>query len=138
MKASLIDTNVIIRYLVEQPETIASKFSGVFTFFDKVEKGETQVYVPDLVIFETYFVLTRIYQVPQAEAAEKLALLTEFRGIDMSDKQTMRTCLRLLCRKNLDLVDAWLIAVSKHKGMEGVYSFDSDLRKNGLQLLNVQ
>ena len=34
-----IDTNVIIRYLVEDPATIPPKFRGVYSFFEKVEIG---------------------------------------------------------------------------------------------------
>lgn len=35
MKVNFIDTNVLIRYLVEEPGTIPIKFEGVFSFFQK-------------------------------------------------------------------------------------------------------
>ncbi|MDF7801881.1 hypothetical protein P4C99_20560 [Pontiellaceae bacterium B1224] len=69
MKHSLIDTNVIIRYLVEDPETIKPKFKGVYSFFEKVERGETKVLLPELVLFEAFFVLTSFYEVPTTKAA---------------------------------------------------------------------
>lgn len=37
MKHSLISTNVIIRDLVEDPDTIRPKFKGMYAFFGKVE-----------------------------------------------------------------------------------------------------
>jgi hypothetical protein len=43
MAANFIDTNVIIRFLVETPNTIHKKFSGVFSFFKKVETGEIKI-----------------------------------------------------------------------------------------------
>ena len=56
----------------------------------------------------------------------------------MQDKDFMRSCLMLLQNKKIDLVDAYILAVSRQKGIKTVYSFDTDLKKNGLELLKVQ
>ena len=64
-----IDTNVILRYLVEDPESIDPKFSGVYSFFDKLETGRLTVHLPDLVLFQTYFVLTSFYNVQIGRAS---------------------------------------------------------------------
>ena len=90
MEISLIDTNVIIRYLVEDPEKAHMKFRGVYTFFPKVENGEISVEMCELVLFESFFVLTKLYQVPQNEAAEKLSDIVSFTGIIMPDKFACR------------------------------------------------
>ena len=60
----LLDTNVIVRYLVETPESIAPKFRGVFPFFEGLAHAEKKAYLPPLVLFQTYFVLTSFYKVP--------------------------------------------------------------------------
>lgn len=138
MKHSLIDTNVIIRYLVENPENIKPKFNGIYSFFEKVEKGELQVQLPELVLFEAFFVLTSFYEVPVAKAAKTLDLIVALKGISMQDKGLMRSCLILLQNKKIDLVDAYILAVSHQKGIKTVYSFDNDLKKNGLELLAVK
>jgi predicted nucleic acid-binding protein len=44
----------------------------------------------------------------------------------------------LLKKKKIDLVDAYILALSSQKGIKTVYSFDNDLKKNGLDLLTVQ
>ena len=75
MVASFIDTNVIIRYLVEIPDSISKKFKGVFPFFNRVETGEVKVELTELVLFESFFVLTRVYEIPVAEASETLSKL---------------------------------------------------------------
>ena len=138
MKHSLIDTNVIIRYLVEDPATIKPKFKGVYAFFEKVEKGELQVQLPELVLFEAFFVLTSFYEVPVTKTAQILDLIVAFKGISMQDKGLIRSCLMLLKNKKIDLVDAYILAVSRQKGIKTVYSFDADLKKNGLELLTVK
>ena len=138
MKHSLIDTNVIIRYLVEDPETIKPRFKGVYSFFEKVEKGELQIQLPELVLFECFFVLTSFYEVPNAKAANTLDLIVAFKGVSMQDKGLMRSCLMLLQNTKIDLVDAYILAVSRQKGIKTVYSFDNDLKKNGLELVVVK
>lgn len=138
MNSKIIDTNVIVRYLVESPATIAVRFKGVFTFFPRLEKGEVVVKLTELVLFETFFVLTRIYKVPQNEAAEKLSGIVSFKGVQMSDKSLIVSCLKILQDKKIDLVDAYLLAFAKKKNIHHVYSFDSDLYRHGLKLIEIK
>jgi len=133
-----IDTNVILRYLVEDPETIDAKFRGVYSFFEKIETGRLAVHLADVVLFQAYFVLTSFYKVPRSEAAAKLGGLLAFRGIRMADKEIAVACLKRLETENLDLVDTYLLARVESKGSPGVYSFDSDLGTNDVELLPVK
>lgn len=138
MKSHLIDTNVLVRFLVENPETTSPKFKGVFSFFKKVEMGDLIVELPDLVIFEAYFVLIRIYKVPREEAAEKLLDLLSFKGIVTRDKKFILLCLKMLKSRKVGLIDAYLLALSEERGIDSVYSYDSDLEKHGLKLLEIR
>ncbi len=138
MASSFIDTNVIIRYLVENPKTIQKKFSGVYSFFAKVETGEIKIELTELVLFESFFVLTRLYKIPVREVSQILLKLISFKGISLPNKKLMLACLGILQKKPVDLVDAYLIAYSKEKGINGIYSFDKDLVNNGLVLLEVK
>lgn len=56
--AELLDTNVIVRFLVESPESIPERFRGVFSFFERIERGEVKVHLPALVLVQSFFVLT--------------------------------------------------------------------------------
>ncbi len=138
MKTNLVDTNVIIRYLVENPDKIQSKFKGVFTFFPKVERGETKIELCELVLFEAFFVLTKLYEVPQKEAAHKLSGIVSFKGVIMPDKPLILSCLKILQTERIDLVDAYLLAFSKKKNIKRIYSFDRDLSKRGLDALDIK
>ncbi|MBT3257850.1 MAG: PIN domain-containing protein [Deltaproteobacteria bacterium] len=138
MEISLIDTNVIIRYLVEDPEKVDMKFRGVFTFFPKVENGKVNAELCELVLFEAFFVLTKLYQVPQNEAAEKLFDMVSFMGIIMPDKPLILSCLEILQSEKIDLVDAYLLALSKKKKLKGIFSFDKDLLRRGLKSIAIE
>jgi predicted nucleic-acid-binding protein len=138
MNYSCIDTNVIVRYLVETPQTINPRFKGVYGFFEKLEVGALKAYLADIVLFQAYFVLTSYYEVPAAIAAEQLESLVQFRGIQMYDKHVVIECLQLLQPENIDIVDAYILAHSTSKGITGVYSFDNDFAARGLPLLKVE
>jgi len=138
VKTNLVDTNVIIRYLVENPDKIQRKFKGVFTFFPKVERGEIKIELCELVLFEAFFVLTNLYEVPQKETADKLSGIVSFKGVMMSDKPLILSCLKILQTERIDLVDAYLLAFSKKKNIKRIYSFDRDLSKRGLDALDIK
>ena len=138
MKTNLVDTNVIIRYLVENPDKTQSKFKGVFTFFPKVERGEIKIELCELVLFESFFILTKLYEVPQKEAVDSLLGIVSFKGVIMPDKPLILSCLKILQTERIDLVDAYLLALSKKKNIKRIYSFDRDLSKRGLDALDIK
>ena len=135
--ADPVDTNVVIRYLVEDPAKVAPRFRGVFAFFEKLERGDRTALLTPPVIFQSYFVLTSYYQVPAPEAAKKLRALLAFRGLTTPERTILRTCLDTLAERSVDLVDAYLAALCASRQLNGVYSFDHDLKKLGIALLPV-
>ncbi|MFZ2654854.1 MAG: PIN domain-containing protein [Victivallales bacterium] len=138
MKSGIIDTNVIVRFLVETPETIGNKFKGVFSFFEKIAKKQLCVELPELVIFETYFVLTSHYGIPSKITSEKLIEILSLSGVEMGNKSLIISCFETLKERNVDLVDAYIAAMCKQRGHAGVYSFDSDMKKLGLSSLEIK
>jgi predicted nucleic acid-binding protein len=83
-------------------------------------------------------VLTRLYKIPQKEVAEKLSAIVAFKGVQMSDKSLMLSCLKILQDRTIDLVDAYLLAYAKKKGIRDVYSFDRDLSRYGLNSIEIK
>lgn len=80
-----LDTSVVVRLLVGLPEGLAKKARRRLEH--AVETGE-RVFVPDLVIAETYFALQHHYGVPKTRAR---ALLKQFvdSGVVEADPPTM-------------------------------------------------
>jgi predicted nucleic acid-binding protein len=135
--ADPIDTNVVIRYLIEDPEKVAAEFRGVFSFFRKLERGDRTALLTPLVLFQSYFVLTSYYEVPRGVAADKLRDLLSFRGLRVPEKPVLRMCLDTLSRRSVDLVDAYLAALCASRHLRGVYSFDRNFRKLDTELLSI-
>lgn len=135
--ADPVDTNVVVRFLVEDPERVARRFRGVFDFFEKLERGQRTALLTPLVLFQSYFVLTSYYEVPRAEAATKLRDLLAFRGLRVPEKAVLRRCLSTLSERSVDLVDAYLAALCSSRQLKGVYTFDDSLRKLGIEPLQV-
>jgi predicted nucleic acid-binding protein len=120
------------------PESIEPQFKGVFRFFERFENGTKSVFLPEIVLFQTWFVLTSFYKVPSRLAAEKLAHIIMFKGVHAADKTIAAECLRMLMREDLDIVDAWILSYSAAKRIGSVFSFDKDLSKRGLRLEKVE
>ena len=99
--ADPVDTNVVIRYLVDDPASTAPGVRGVFPFFEKLERGEHVALLTPLVVFQSYFVLTSYYEVPAAEAATRLRDLLQFRGLRVPEKAILRRCLETLAERSL-------------------------------------
>jgi predicted nucleic acid-binding protein len=132
-----VDTNVVLRFLVEDRDDPPPEFAGVFRFFDALERGEVTAMLPSMVLFQTYFVLTSYYKVSRAEAALKLSTLLDLRGLEVPERQVLRGCLYTLIERPVDLVDAYLAALCRSRGNPGVYSYDKGLTALGLSLLAV-
>ena len=61
---SLIDTNIIIRFLVGDHKEHLRIATEIFT---QIENGEIEVEILDTVIMEALFVLVKFYKLPKSE-----------------------------------------------------------------------
>ena len=136
--ADPVDTNVVLRYLIEDPETADPRFRGAVPFFEKLERGEQTALLTPLVLFQCYLVLTSYYKVPRPVAASKLRELLSYKGLRVPEKAVLRACLETLSEHSVDLVDAYLSALCIEKRLAGVYSYDEGLTRLGVNLLRVE
>ena len=123
--ASLPDTNVIVRYLVDDEHAL---FARAKTYFDKIKQGAEKAILLESVLAECLYVLTKIYKVPRAEAASSLIDLLHYKGIANTDTAELITALRLYMDRNIDIVDAILCAKAQDGGLQ-IMTFDKELQK---------
>ena len=120
----LIDTNVIIRFLVGDHEEHLEIATEIFR---KVENGEYEVEILEPVIMEVLFVLVKFYKLPQSEVIEDLKRIIALRGV-VGDKVLLIETLNIVENKNIDFVDALICSKSRLQGY-GKLSFDKDVNK---------
>ncbi|EDP74882.1 PIN domain-containing protein, partial [Hydrogenivirga sp. 128-5-R1-1] len=99
---SLIDANVILRYLLRDNKELYAKAEEVFN--DMME-GKTKILILESVIAEVVYVLQRIYNVSRKEISEILRKLIELRGVKVHNKGQMLNALEIFSEKKLDFVD---------------------------------
>ena len=119
----LVDTNIIIRFLVGDHEEHLQKATDIFR---AVESGEMEVIILDVVLMEAFFVLTRFYQLPVSEVVDDLKALLTLKGVVNTDKFVLFETLSLVDSRKTDFVDALILAKSKLQGY-GTLSFDKDV-----------
>jgi len=121
---SLIDTNIIIRFLVGDHEEHLHIATDIFT---RVEKAELEIEILDSVVMESLFVLIKFYKLPKSEVIADLKRLISLRGV-VGDKVVLIEALNIVNEKNIDFVDALICAKSNLQGY-GKLSFDSDVTR---------
>ncbi len=121
----LLDTNVIIRFLVGDHKEHLVKSIEIFK---DIETAKLQVEIIEGVLMEAYFVLTKFYKLPKAEVIDDLKRVLFFNGVVNNNKTILYEALSIVENKNIDFVDALICAKSKLQGF-GKLSFDEDVKK---------
>ena len=123
---SLIDTNIIIRFLVGDH---AEHLKESLKIFEAIEKRQLEVEILDTVLMEALFVLTKFYKLPKQEVVNDLKSILALGGVVNANKIILSDALTLYVDKNIDFVDALICTKSKLQGY-GYISFDKDIKKN--------
>lgn len=125
MKALLLDTNVLIRFVTGEPADQAGEVAGLFT---TAEAGKVRLKVLPMVLAEAVFVLTGFYEHPRSKVAEVLAHLISCPGFHSAEQEVMLRALKLFGAGKIDFVDCYLAATSILNGCS-VISYDKDFDK---------
>ena len=123
-KTYLIDTNVVLRYLLDDHETFSPKAKR---FMIKLSDNTISSEIPAVVIVECVYVMEKFYKIPKNEIVDKLCAILSFSGIANADKKNLIAALIEYGRTNVDIVDCILAAESSSTRI--VISFDKDFKK---------
>ena len=123
-KVYLIDTNVVLRYLLGDHPEFSPKTE---VFMSDVSKGTKKAEIPDIVIVECVYVMEKYYEIPRKEIVEKLSAIMHFSGIVNPDKSGILKSLLKYENSGFDIVDCMLAAASSSEKV--VISFDRDIKK---------
>ncbi len=122
----LIDTNVIIRFLVGDHQEHYKKAAA---FFLDVEHNHISGILPEAVFAESVFVLEKVYKVGRTEIADLLSKLIDLKGLKSNPLHIYQHALSIYGNKKIDIVDCLLLAHHELHQHE-IFSFDKDLESN--------
>jgi predicted nucleic-acid-binding protein len=123
-KVYLIDTNVVLRYLLGDHTEFSPKAKA---FMSDVFSGVKKAEILDVVIVECIYVMEKYYNIPKTEIVEKLSGILSFAGIVNPDRSEILQALLKYENSNTDIVDCILAARSSPEKV--VISFDKDIKK---------
>lgn len=120
----LVDTNVIVRYLVQDHEK-HSRAAG--KLFDACDRGDLILVVLPVVLAECVFVLESFYGHPRADVASALGRLISSPGIEIREVAVHLDALNRYKRTKAHFVDCLVAATAVAEHLP-VSTFDQDFR----------
>jgi predicted nucleic acid-binding protein len=124
-KPRLVDTNLIIRYLVQDHEKHARAAGKLF---DACDRGDVVIVVLPVVLAECVFVLESFYRHPRADIAAALGRLISSPGVEISEVTIHLDALNRYKGSKVHFVGCLLAATAVANDVP-VATFDQDFRK---------
>lgn len=125
--SGLLDTSMVVRYLTDDPPELAEQASQVIDH-------EENLRISDVVVAETAYVLTSVYQVPRKVVFDHLVLFLQKGNVQpfTLDKGILLQAL-LLCRISwrVSYADAIVWVQAQMKDEKTVYSLDERFPQDG-------
>jgi predicted nucleic-acid-binding protein len=124
-KRRLVDTNLIVRYLVQDHEKHAKAAEKLF---DACDRGDVAVVVLPAVLAECVFVLESFYEHSRADIASALGRLISSPGVEIDSAAIHLDALDRYRKIKVHFVDCLIAATAATENMP-VASLDQDFRK---------
>jgi len=131
VKKIFIDTNIFIRYLIND---VPSQIDKVERLFDLAEKGEVTLITGPPVFFEIAWTLKSFYNVNRESIYESISGIIGLPGLDIIDLDILEEALELYKQTSTDFNDAYIAVLSNKAGAESIATFNAKHFRN----LNVE
>jgi predicted nucleic-acid-binding protein len=124
-KRLLLDTNLIVRHLVQDDQRHAKVAARLF---EACDRGDVVLLVLPAVVAECVFVLESFYQFPRADIARVIAALVSSPGVELADAAIHLDALDRYGRTRVHFVDCTIAATAAALALP-VATFDSDYKR---------
>ena len=121
-----LDTNVLVRYLVEDDEAQSRRASKLIE--KAVSEGE-ELFISDVVMCETVWVLSSAYRFSRPEIVDVLGNLLRARSVVFTSTDRLFRSLDAFRKGKGDFADYLIRELAKAAGAETVATFDRKLLK---------
>lgn len=124
MVGAFVDTNVLVRHLTGDPAAMAAKATAFL-------RDETELFLADLIVAETVYVLESFYDVPRMRVSEVIRSLLALRSVTVVDRSVLLRAVEVYEIDRLDFAEAYLVACAESTGIGRVASFDKAIDRVG-------
>ena len=122
-----LDTNVLVRFLVEDEKEQSRKAKKVI---EKAMKDEEDIFVPDLVLVETVWVLKRSYDLKKDDIVKVLRMLLTARRIRFESSDRLARTVSAYEKGRGGFSDYLIRELASEQGCATVVTFDRVLQKD--------
>lgn len=119
MKKVFVDTNVILRFLLGEPDSVAVQ---------KILNGKHILLISDIVIAEIIWTLNRFYKWPKEKIIEFLVVLLKSSNVEFNEP-IIFSSFNTFLKNNIKYTDAYISELMRGANIEEIYSFDRDFDK---------
>lgn len=118
--SAFVDTNIFVRHLTGDPADMAARATAYL--------AETeQMYLADLIVAETVYVLESFYQAPREQVATAMRSLVSMRSVVTVDPALLLRAIEVYETDRIDVAEAYLVACAESTGIGRVASFDRSI-----------
>ncbi len=121
-----LDTNVLVRFLVEDDKAQSARAAKLVA---RAVSGDEPLFVPDVAMCETVWVLLAAYRVPRAEVGVILGRLLMAAHLRFQDVDRLSRALEAFIAGKGDFADYVIREQARSAGCEKVATFDRVLLK---------
>jgi predicted nucleic acid-binding protein len=118
--SAFVDTNILIRHLTGEPRDMAARATAYL-------RAESELYLADLIVAETVFVLESVYESPRTQVAEAIRSLIALPSVTPIDSALLLRAVEIYETDRLDFAEAYLVACAETTGIARVASFDRSI-----------
>ncbi|MCL2089793.1 MAG: PIN domain-containing protein [Micrococcales bacterium] len=120
--STLLDTNVIVRHLTQDPPTMGRDATAYLS-------QATSLVLTDVIAAETVYVLQSFYQAPRPTTAAALRALVAMESVVCEHPSLILRALDLYSDDRMDFADAYLVAYAENTQTPEIASFDKGIDK---------
>ena len=118
--SAFVDTNILVRHLTGDPPAMAARATAFLA-------SEPELYLADLVVAETVYVLESFYKAPREQVAEAMRSLAAMRSMITVDPALLLRAIEVYEIDRLDFAEAYLVACAESTGVGRIASFDQTI-----------
>jgi predicted nucleic acid-binding protein len=118
--SAFVDTNILVRHLTGDPPAMSARATAYLA-------SENELFLTDLVVAETVYVLESFYEAPRHKVAEAVRSLIAFDSVVCVDPALLLRSVEVYETDRIDFAEAYLVACAESTGVAQIASFDRSL-----------